>query len=76
MLRGQDRYALFRLFSGKLGNEPAYSEIAALIRCDSQTAWSPEIAFLWPPIWPGAMLPVFPRPYRSGEGRLARCDGG
>jgi hypothetical protein len=30
MLRGQDRYALFRLFSGKLGNEPAYSEIAAL----------------------------------------------
>jgi hypothetical protein len=29
----------------KLGNEPAYGEIAVLIRCDSQTAWSPEIAF-------------------------------
>ncbi|TYL72413.1 hypothetical protein [Bradyrhizobium cytisi] len=29
------------------------------IRCHSHTAWSPETAFgLWPPIWPGATLPV------------------
>src|SRR4051794_35389904 len=29
------------------------------MRCCSQTACSPEIAFgLWPPIWPSATLPV------------------
>ncbi|WP_426418122.1 hypothetical protein [Bradyrhizobium genosp. A] len=31
--------------TGKLGNETTYGEIAPQIRCDSQTAWSPETAF-------------------------------
>jgi hypothetical protein len=45
--------------TGKLGNEPAYGEVAVVVRCDSQTASSPETAFgLRPPIWPGATLPV------------------
>jgi hypothetical protein len=45
--------------SGKLGDEPAYGEIAALDPLRQPDACSPEIAFgLWPPIWPGATLPV------------------
>ncbi len=43
----------------ELGNEPAQGEVPLPQRSTSQSRCAPAIFLgLWPPIWPGATLPV------------------